>query len=95
MCIIDRVYGPESTPKIKPDPLHLLTAIAGVNGKSQKALLVVDSKNDVSGAQEANVPIIVTSFGYTTKKASDLGADAFFDHYDQLFELLVSFIKPT
>ncbi len=89
------VYGPESTPKIKPDPLHLLTAIAGVDGNSQKAILVGNSENDVIAAQEANVPVIVTSFGYTTKKASDLGADAFFDHYDQLFELLVSFIKPT
>jgi phosphoglycolate phosphatase len=89
------IYGPESTPKIKPDPLHLTTAILGIGGNLARAILVGDSENDVIAAQEANVPVIVTSFGYTTKKASDLGADAFFDHYDELFELLVGFIKPT
>lgn len=89
------VYGPESTPKTKPDPIHLITAIEGVGGSLNKAILVGDSENDVIAAQEANVPVIVTSFGYTTKKAPDLGADAFFNHYDELLEILVGFIKPT
>lgn len=89
------IYGPEATPKTKPDPIHLITAIEGIGGDINRAILVGDSENDVIAAKEANVPVIVTSFGYTTKKAPDLGADAFFDHYDELFELLSGFIKPS
>lgn len=87
------IYGPESTPRIKPDPIHLVTAIEGVGGNCKKAMLIGDSENDVIAAQMAKVPVIVTSFGYTTKKAPDLGADAFFDHYDELFDIVLRYIK--
>ena len=52
--------------------------------------MVGDSENDVLAAKAANVPVIVTSFGYTTKKASDLGADAIFNHYNEFFKALES-----
>lgn len=89
------IYGPESTTKVKPDPIHLITAIEGVGGDINRAILIGDSENDVIAAKEANIPVIVTSFGYTTKKASDLGADAFFNHYDELVEIINGFIKPS
>jgi phosphoglycolate phosphatase len=87
------VYGPESTPKTKPDPIHLITAIEGCGGDISRAILIGDSENDVLAAQNASIPVVVTSFGYTMTKAPDLGADAFFDHYDELFELIISVLK--
>lgn len=87
------IYGPESTTKTKPDPIHLITAIEGCGGDVTRAILIGDSENDVLAAQNASVPVIVTSFGYTMTKAPDLGADAFFDHYDELLELIISVLK--
>lgn len=89
--LFEGVFGPESTPKIKPDPLHISNAIEKVGGDLNKSIMVGDSENDVLAARGCGIPIIVTTFGYTEKKASDLGADAFFSHYDELFELLVNF----
>ena len=83
------IYGPESTKKTKPDPIHLLTAIDGVGGNRNLAILVGDSENDVLAAQSAKIPVVVTSFGYTEIKAHDLGADAFFNHYDELFDIII------
>jgi phosphoglycolate phosphatase len=83
------IYGPESTKKTKPDPIHLLTAIDGVGGKREKAILIGDSENDVLAAQAAKIPVVVTSFGYTEINAPDLGANAFFDHYDELFDIIM------
>lgn len=87
------VFGPESTPRIKPDPIHITNAIETSGGDVNLSIMVGDSENDVLAARAANMPVIVTTFGYTEKKASDLGADAFFSHYDELFELLLSFKK--
>ncbi len=89
----EAIYGPETTPKTKPDPIHLITAIQGCGGVIEKSILIGDSENDVLAAQAANVPVIVTSFGYTSKKAPDLGADAFFDHYEELPELILKILK--
>lgn len=89
----EAIYGPETTPKTKPDPIHLITAIHGCGGDIEKSILIGDSENDVLAAQAANVPVIVTSFGYTSKKAPDLGADAFFDHYEELPELILKILK--
>lgn len=87
------LYGADSTPKNKPDPIHLTTAILGVGGDTSRSILIGDSENDVEAAQAANIPVIVTSFGYTTIKAPDLGADAFFDHYDELTELIIKTLR--
>ena len=87
------VYGADSAPKNKPDPIHLTTSIDGVGGDVQRAIMIGDSENDVLAARAANVPVIVTSFGYTTTAAIDLGADAVFDHYDELQDLILSHLS--
>ncbi len=87
------IFGPETTPRIKPDPIHITNAIERIGGNIEFSIMVGDSENDVIAARAANLPVVVTTFGYTEKKASDLGADAFFSHYDELFELLLRLIR--
>lgn len=84
------VYGADSAPKNKPDPIHLTTSINGIGGDLKRAIMIGDSENDVLAARAAAVPVLVTSFGYTMTAAKDLGADAVFDHYDELHDLIIA-----
>jgi phosphoglycolate phosphatase len=71
----------------KPDARHLTYTIDASGGDVSRALMVGDSITDVQAARNANIPVVLVSFGYTIEKASTLGADAIFDHYHELPEL--------
>ncbi len=87
------VYGADSAPKNKPDPIHLTTSINGIGGDLNRAIMIGDSENDVLAARAANIPVLVTSFGYTTTAAKDLMADGIFDHYDELADQIIGLLR--
>ena len=78
------VVGADQAPAPKPDPRHLLTALAAAGGEPARALMVGDSASDVGAARAAGVPSVVMSFGYTEIPAADLGGDFVLDHFDAL-----------
>lgn len=78
------VVGADKAPAAKPDPRHLLAAIAAAGGRSDRALMVGDSISDVDAARAAATPSIVVSFGYTEVPAPELGADHLIDHFRDL-----------
>jgi phosphoglycolate phosphatase len=82
--LFEAVIGADRAPAIKPDPRHLLTAIAEVGGDPARAILVGDAGTDAGAARAANVPLILVSFGYTETPARDLKPDILIDHYDEL-----------
>jgi phosphoglycolate phosphatase len=71
----------------KPDARHLTYTIDACGGDVTRSLMVGDSITDVQAARNANIPVVLVSFGYTIEKASTLGADAVFDHYHELPDL--------
>ena len=72
----------------KPDPRHLLAAITPLGVEVNSTLMVGDSSNDIVVAKKAGVNSVAVSFGYTSIKASDLGADATISHFDDLIPVL-------
>ena len=76
------VIGADQAPAPKPDPRHLLTAIAAAGGVATRAVMVGDSASDVGAARAAGVPSLVVSFGYTQIPADELGADLVMDRFD-------------
>jgi len=78
------IVGADRAPKPKPDPSHVLAAIAAAGGDPAFALMVGDSSNDVDSAKAAKVPVVAVTFGYTETPARDLGADAVIDGFDAL-----------
>jgi phosphoglycolate phosphatase len=82
--LFEAVIGADRAPAIKPDPRHLLTAIAEVGGDPARAIMVGDAATDAGAAHAAKVPLILVSFGYTETPAAQLGADIVIDHYDEL-----------
>lgn len=80
----DAVVGPDRVSARKPDPAHLIEAIAIAGGRLDRALMVGDSSADVGAARRAGVPVVAVSWGYTEIPPAELGADAVIDRFAEL-----------
>ena len=80
--------GFDSVPAPKPDPGHLLAAIAAAGGDPATTVFVGDSITDTMTAQAANIRVIAVSFGFSDRPVAELGADMIIDHYDALLPAL-------
>jgi phosphoglycolate phosphatase len=78
------IMGPDKAGAAKPDPRHLLAAIAAGGGSADRALMVGDAATDVGAAKAAGLPVIAVSFGYSDVPPAELGADALIDHFAEL-----------
>ena len=81
---IDEVLGSSDDRPKKPDPDILLTVIERLGVPPAETLYVGDSATDVATARAAGVPIILVSYGYTLRSATQLGADAVIDSLTEL-----------
>ncbi|MGI9249430.1 MAG: HAD hydrolase-like protein, partial [Woeseiaceae bacterium] len=57
----------------------LLKTIERLGALPQASLYVGDSETDVLTARAASVPVVLVSYGYTDRPATDLGADKVYD----------------
>jgi phosphoglycolate phosphatase len=92
--LFDAVIGADAAPAIKPDPRHLLAAVAAAGGAPERAIMVGDAATDAGAARAANVPLVLVSFGYTETPAADLQPDVLIDHFDQLAAACRSLLGP-
>lgn len=83
------VVGADSVKNRKPHPDHFIAAVRAAKGDPARALMVGDSAADVGSAHAAGAPVALVSFGYTDTAPALLGADAVFNHYDELPDLAV------
>jgi phosphoglycolate phosphatase len=80
----DEILGSgDSLPK-KPDPAPLLALTERLGVAPNDTLYVGDSATDVETARGAGVPVMLVSYGYTLRAASQLGADAVIDSVREL-----------
>ena len=76
---IDEILGSSDTMPKKPDPALLLGVIGRLGAPPRETLYIGDSETDVATARAAGVPVMLVRHGYTSRKASQLGADAVID----------------
>jgi phosphoglycolate phosphatase len=74
-AMFDAVAGSDSVPARKPDPRHLLAALAAAGGLRGKAVMAGDHRNDIVAAHAADMPVIFAAWGYGTAAMAE-GADA-------------------
>jgi len=81
---IDEILG--STPGMpkKPDPAPLLAITERLGVAPADTLYVGDSEADVKAARAAGLPVMLVSYGYTLRPATQLGADAVIDSLAEL-----------
>ena len=81
----DCVFGGDSFPRKKPDPMPLVEACRALALPTQQVLMVGDSSNDAAAARAAGCPVVLTSYGYNhgaDVRAED--SDGVFDRLDEL-----------
>lgn len=78
------IVGADSAPAPKPDPRHLWAAIERAGGEAGRAVMVGDSASDARAARNADVPLVLVSFGYTDIPAADLQPDILIDAFTEL-----------
>lgn len=59
-----QVFGGDSFPKKKPDPLPLLKTCEALGTDPARTLMLGDSSNDAQAARAAGCPVVLVSYGY-------------------------------
>lgn len=73
----------------KPHGDHILKTIDKAGGRSDNAVMIGDSINDILAAQNASVPAIGVPFGYSDKPVASFNPDIVIEHFDELDAALV------
>lgn len=74
--LVDEVITRESVPRVKPDPIHLATALKALKVKPEEAIAVGDSVADMMSAQELGVFAVGVTTGVRSgEKLTRAGAD--------------------
>src|SRR5471032_1609540 len=60
----DVVYGGDSLPRKKPDPLPLLTVCRDFDLPAAQVVAIGDSSNDAQAARAAGCPVLTVPYGY-------------------------------
>lgn len=81
---IDEILGSSDEMPKKPDPALLLGVIGRLGVPPGETLYIGDSETDVLTARAAGVPVMLVSYGYTLRNASQLGADAVIDSLTEI-----------
>lgn len=85
--VLDRfgaLLGADTLPVRKPDPTHLFETVARIGGDPARAVMIGDTDTDLKTARAAEVPCILTSFGYSHIPVARLKPDAIVDRFDQI-----------
>jgi phosphoglycolate phosphatase len=78
------VVGGDVLAAKKPDPAHLLAALAGIGATPRDAIMVGDNEHDVALAKAAGVPVILVRYGYHRVPLATLAADIQIDAFAAL-----------
>lgn len=78
------ICGPDTFGVHKPDPEILRRTVQRVGGEPGAAIMVGDSKTDVSTARAAKVPIVAVDFGYSDVPIADLKPDRIISSFADL-----------
>ncbi|MGV8996510.1 MAG: HAD family hydrolase [Parvibaculaceae bacterium] len=77
------VIGGDTLPVKKPDPEHLFAAVRLLGGDLASTIMVGDSEADIDAANNAKMPSICVSFGYSRAPVPELGATMIIDHFNE------------
>ena len=93
--LLDVVVGARDDRPRKPFADMVRACIDPVGVSARDAVMIGDSKADLGAARAAGVPIILTSFGYSTIPLADLQPDAIVGHLDDVIGLLSKVMRAT
>lgn len=83
--LFEQVFGGDSFPVKKPDPLPLLKTCEALGSTPARTLMLGDSSNDAQAARAAGCPVVLVSYGYNHgQPIQGVDADGYVDSLAQL-----------
>ena len=82
------VVGGDTLPIMKPDPEPYFEVARRLGVDASRSMMFGDSETDIRTAQNAGVPVIAVSFGYTNQHVSHFKPDHVIDHYDEAWPIV-------
>jgi phosphoglycolate phosphatase len=92
MVHFDSVVGGDTLPIMKPDPAPYREAAQRLGVDVENTLMFGDSETDIRTAQNAGVPVIAVTFGYTAKPVASFGPTHVISHYDEAWEIVQRYL---
>lgn len=89
------VAGRDSFAFHKPDPRHLTLTIEAAGGDPRRAVMIGDSRTDITTARAAGIPSICVPFGYTDVPIEELEPDLVIQHFDELHGAVRQILEPA
>ena len=77
----------------KPDPGMIYEARKRLDGDPSQTIMIGDSAADTLAAQNAGIPSICVTFGYSLEPVQSLGADAIIDDYETFYDIVTA-LRP-
>ncbi len=87
----DAVVGGDTLPIMKPDPAPYNEVARRLGVDAKRTIMFGDSGTDIKTAQNAGVPVIAVSFGYTDQHVSHFKPSHVIDHYDEAWPILQNY----
>ncbi|SDG01171.1 phosphoglycolate phosphatase [Limimonas halophila] len=78
------VVGGDSVPAKKPDAGHIRTTLDALDVPHQGGVLVGDSRTDRLAARNAEIPVVLVTYGYTEMPVTGMGAARVIGSFDTL-----------
>lgn len=79
------VFGGDSYPRKKPDPLPLLETCRVLGSPPASTLMIGDSGNDAAAARAAGCPVVLMTYGYNHgEPVTSVDADGYWDSLAEL-----------
>lgn len=86
------IIGFDSTGKRKPDPTPLLEAITRLGSTPEESLMIGDSPADAKTAENAQVDMLIVTYGYSRVPPRDLPGKAYCENFDAVPEAIKSIV---
>lgn len=86
------LVGGDTLPIMKPQPEPLIEAVRRLGLDTMDAMMLGDSETDIRTAQNADVPVIAVSFGYTAQHVSAFNPTHVIDHFDEAWPIISTYL---
>jgi phosphoglycolate phosphatase len=86
------VVGGDTLPIMKPDPAPYREVAKRLGVDVANTLMFGDSETDIRTAQNAGVPVIAVTFGYTPQPVQTFNPTHVINHYDQAWTLVETYL---
>ncbi len=86
------IVGPDTIGVAKPDPRPYFEAAKRIGHDPARSIMLGDSETDIRTGQNAGVPVIAVTFGYTARHVREFNPTHMIDHFDEAWPIVQRYL---